>query len=175
MRIRVDKLAMVVVGAFGLYALYRLTQTSTSSQLTTPKPGKPAPLPVTTGPLPTVAGPIPAPPTSISMVEGGPLQLGQARWYHGRLETMQQPAPFSDNASRKQLVAALTGMGFNQVQVFMTPTEAQGDIFQAFALANPGKGTRWFRVRWPLQLENTLPFPARPPQMVLLWNAAAPS
>ena len=57
----------------------------------------------------------------------------------------------------------------------MSPQEAAQDIFQAFALANPGKSTRWFRARWPLVLEGPQPLPSRPAGLVLLWAAAAPT
>lgn len=167
---RVDKLLMLGVGALGLYAVYRLTQTSAASQLPDgqPKQPRPTPVPILEGPLPDAPGVIPPAPASLDLVQGSPLHLQPGRWYHGRLET--GPGPFSPSATREQLRSALVAMGFDgnpfrpeqQPHVFMTPQEAAQDIFQAFALANPGRGTRWFRARWPLVLEGPQPLPSRP-------------
>jgi hypothetical protein len=179
MKIDAHHLVMIGVVGTGLYALWRLTQTSSSSpqtpsQLSTPT--RPTPLNIPPGPLPSVPGPLPPLPTStILFVNGSPLHLRPAAWYHGRLETNGQASPFSPSSSREQIAQGLASMGFGQVQVFMTPQEAAQDIFQPFALAGAATGTRWFRARWPLMIEGGYPTPTRPAALSLLWEAAPPA
>jgi hypothetical protein len=165
---RPDKLLMLGVVGLGFYAAYRLLTSTTSTSLP-PPPDKPNPLPVPTGALPLNAGPLPSPPANISTVDGDPLNLRGGQWYHGRLE-------LSPSATREQVSGQLLTMGFKNLSVYVTPLEASQDIFQAFALANPGAGTRWFRARWPLfdDIGNVRPKPRRPNGLAILWVAAPP-
>lgn len=164
---------MLTVVGVGIYAAIRLAKTSAGTPQTPNQLAKPTPLDVPSGPLPNLPGPTPPLPSNIRFIEGSPLKLEPAAWYHGRLET-RPGGLWSASSSRELIQRGLENMGFSRVQVFMTPQEAAQDIFQSFALANPGSGTRWFRARWPLVIERPLVYPGRFSDLTLLWQAAPP-
>lgn len=164
---------MVGVGALGLYAIYRLVQTPKPSEehITPMIPTREPPTPVIVPPgtLPDQPGAMPTPPADIAVVQGPVLQLTPGSWYHGRIETM--------NDAREKVQQDLQTLGFGNISVFQTPQEAATDIFQPFALANPGRGTRWFRARFPAFLPDgnaTNPNVPRLPGLVVIWRAAPP-
>lgn len=187
---RVDKVLMFGVGALGLYAVYRLVSNPKEQppEHVTPifpqDQRRPDQVFVPAGTLPDLPGVIPAAPTDIAMVtldQSPTMRLTPGAWYHGRLETTHQTRELRSiepSSNAEEIQRALNALGFGNIFVFMTPQEAATDIFQPFALANPGKGTRWFRARLPafhMDGNPVSPDVVKPPGLVLLWRAAAPA
>lgn len=183
----------LMLGGLGLVAAYYLLKAPKPSEphvtpmIPTREP-PPTPVVIPPGALPDQPGMMPAPPADIAVAAGPTLQLTPGSWYHGRIETSNPETPFLPRVPqpldpvtwttpREKLQQDLEVLGFGNVSVFMTPQEAAIDIFQPFALANPGKGTRWFRARLPAFLQTGFPpnpnIP-RPPALVVIWRAAPP-
>ena len=151
---RADKLLMLGVVGLGAYAVYRLSKTDTQ-----PRPDnelKPTPI------VPPNKGPLL--PENFPLLVGNPIHLTNSRAYRGRLETTDQPAPFSPSSSREDIQRALEVLGFSNPQVFVTASEAAGN-FPEFSLANSTPASRWFYGRW---LGPTTDAP-RPNAVNLIW------
>lgn len=166
---RVDKLIMLGVGALGLYAVYRIVTNPPSSAL---PPAGVAPHPqvpqvINLLGLPELPGPIP-PPTGQDVKTGDVFDVENNRWYRGRIETLPAGGAFASALTREQIQAKLASLGFDHVLVDMDPNEAMVDIPVPFALANPGKGTRWFWARWSQPTTKL----SRPQGMVLFWTSS---
>lgn len=185
--LRAEQWLMIGVGALGLYAIYRMTRAAGPSTPLVPADpngrGSATPISVPVTALPDRPSPVTIPPSStVQILVGSTLPLRAAGWYQGRIETVGVSgaisAVFSPTDSRAQLIQKLTGFGFTNVDVYVTPQEASQDIYQAFALEGAGKGTRWFRARWPFVNAAGGAVPAtilRPSGMVLVMLAAPPS
>lgn len=173
---RADQWLMIGVGALGVYAVYRLVQPVKPEEVRPepeprpyPQDRGPAPTPVIVpgGALPPSAGPLPPPPPGLSVIQTDPMLLTPAAWYHGRLE-------LAPTATATDVANILSRLGLTDLRVFSTPQEAATDIFQPFALANPGQGTRWFRARLPFTTDSRPVNVPRPRELVLIWHAAPP-
>lgn len=176
---RADQWLMLGVVGIGAYAVYRIARAEGSSQalpadkvppplnpVFAPAPPRPAPAPapdVTN--LPAMPGPIAAPPPGFALETGADpnkperaIQLKNSFAYQGRYE--------------EPLSAQLRNL-FEAFQTFdLAGARAAG--FPVFALANPGKNTRWFYGRY---LGPTTGVPGgvasviveRPNELKLLW------
>lgn len=169
MNFRADQLLMLGVVGLGAYALYRMTQATPGQTPANAGPMGPTPqapsaptgsnLPERPG-LPGPFGqefprvPVIALPNAVPTIH-----LTNSRAYQGRIETISsagraQSMPFSPIAEAEVIASGLRGLGFDAVQVFMTPEEAarpapDGEpIFSAATRANAGRGTRWFYGRY---------------------------
>lgn len=163
---RTDQWLILGVAGLGAYAVYRLVTTK-SNQLPPGPDGTLRPVlpdyPILDPSLPERPGAITLPADAVASF-GPAYALDNQRWYGGRIEsTIATQGPFSPAASRSQIQQALTDLGFAgsavrpdapeaaglplTVQVYMTPAEAQGHV-PDYAIANAGRGTRWFYARW---------------------------
>lgn len=152
MPLRADQWLMLGVVGLGGYAVYRLTQTTSSP----PPPDSPLNLPVEAG------SPSAAPPGFPLL--GDPVHLTNSRAYRGRIELGRGGLPA--NMSREQIESALVRLGFDAIRVYEDMQQA-APTFPAFALHGAGRGTRWFYGRWLGPTTDT----ARPAFLSLLWVA----
>lgn len=185
---RAEQWMLVGIVGIGAYAVWRLTQTTSADQPSAPPdqnpiihPPVPFPTPVVipAGALSNLPGVLPAPPANMVLETGPTLNLQPAAEYHGRLETIsagghESAPPFSSTSAQADIENALKAMfGFNIVHVFMTPQAAAQDLFNAYSLSTPGRGTRWFRARFPFVMDNPPnPKPVRPTELVLFGKTA---
>jgi len=177
MPLRADQVLMLGVAALGGFALYKLLIAPKDQ---TPKGDVPQPLPqrpqTPNMGLPNIPGPASLPagyaviPVQQLMPNAVPtIHLTNSRAYQGRIETIDeqgrtQGMPFHPDASAEAIATGLTALGFDAVQVFMSPEAAAG-VFPREALANPGRGTRWFYGRYTAPTMDT----ASPEGLKLLW------
>ena len=180
---RAEQWMMLGVVGIGAYAVYRMTKT-TPDQAPTDQPPivhppKPTPVVVPPGVLPDLPGVLASPPTNMVLETGPTMSLQPAAEYHGRLETIssaghESAPPLSSTSSQADIENALKSMfGFNVVHVFMTPQAAAQDLFNAYSLSSPGRGTRWFRARFPFVADNPPnSHPSRPTELVLFGKTA---
>jgi hypothetical protein len=171
---------MLGVVGVGAYAVYRLVK----SEPTPSFPSHPDDTPLLN--LPTVPGVV-APPAGSTAITGDLAGLRVGGWYAGRVETINaqgaaETSAFRPDADAQALTQALTALGFAgaggradapdagppTVQVYMNPSAAAPHL-PGYALASPGRGTRWFYGRW---VGGTSP---RPSAMVLLLRSVPPS
>lgn len=151
---RADQWLILGVAGLGAFALYRLASASNASRPSLPGDDREPITPrIPTGSLPERPGPAPAPPGVVSAIAGNQLSLANSRAYRGRLETIDaagraNPFPFSPNATSDQLAATLESLGFDGARAFLTPEDATAGGFAPWAIANAGRGTRWFYGRW---------------------------
>jgi len=153
---RADKLVMLGVGAMGLYAVYRMLKTD----------GKAPPTDSSSAPVPSSL------PTSLDarqvLTNPTALLLKAQTQYRMRLELQGGLPPFAESSSDAEVAAALTQLGFRDVQVFRTapswwPSGAE--------TSNPGPGSRFIVAQWG---PSTVSVP-RPKAVALIWQAKAPS
>lgn len=170
---RADKALMLGVVGVGLYAAYKLV---------TAKPNDPSREPPVFAPtnpqdnrvdvaLPVTAGMPDPPPANLNVLAGPALPLRGGAYYKGRIET----DPRATNGQIQALVASTFGVDPNAVQVFRLASDALASpnaIGQPWATARPGQGTRWIRFRVGALDSGTR---QRPPWLVVLWQAAAPT
>lgn len=153
----VTKLAMIGVVGFGAYAAFKM--------LNAPKllPGSPGIEPGTSE----------GPDASGLTVLGDPLSMKRLQYYRGRLElpdpTLQPMPPFNLQGDRAGLIAALTALGFDNVQVFMG-RDRMPDGWPPGTLKGMGDGTRFFQARW---MQEAMQLP-RPAQIRLMWLTRTP-
>lgn len=167
---RADQLLILGVAGLGLYALYRMGKArDTSQELENGGRTEPRPIPdIPTGALPERPG-IASLPSNVESLNSSPITLTNSRAYFGRIETVSPNGEFSvsfpPNASKADLINTISAFGFDGVRVYMTPQEAAQAIRVPEALANAGRGTRFFYGRWTGPTASI----ARPPEWALLW------
>lgn len=132
---------MLGVVALGTYAVYRMLGSQSNAFDSTSLPDK--------------AGPPGVPPPNSTVQTGPTLHVGLNRWYAGRFE---EPIP------------AFLDQGAWTVSEFGTPEEAAPHM-PPWAMANPGKDTRWFVATWTASKAVL----TRPPGLVLFWDTMRPS
>lgn len=174
MALRADQLLMLGVVGLGVYAVYRM-------QRVTPKPINPDDIPIL-----NPNGQVPFGDRVPNLATEPTIRMAADQWYSGRLDLpvgVARPGPpgsiqLSASATREMIEQELRQFGFNPVQVFMSPTEAQGHIPLPGALAAATEGSRWFSGRWsPALMPDQLPRTrvSRPMFLSLLWYTTNPT
>lgn len=171
---RADKILMVGVVLLGGYAVYRLV----TAPKVLPEPARPPTPPLPSkgegGPplgdasLPDAPGLIPAIASGTPLVSE-PWTLQKERGYQGVIETFGQRSPFSTSSPREEIKRALEALGFADVLVLMTPSEARGHV-PDWARDSAGRGTRWIHARWAAENRAV----AKPAAFRMLWIARPP-
>lgn len=180
MKLRADQLLMGAVVGLGAYAVYRLARASSGDQqgpVEAPTPAGPhVPIPGEDSSLPMQPTVLVVPPPEMATLGGSRLDrdLRQGIWYRIRLETYGSNPPFSPDSPREALQAGLGTMGFGPgpdgVLVFVNADEARAAGYPEWALAGPGRGTRWATARW---AKPTQPY-QRPPAFQAGWATHEP-
>lgn len=158
--LRAPEWIMLGVVGFGAYAVYRMARS--------PKPLPPSADDVPILSLPLLPG-APLPPAPGTLLVPGELNgLRSGDWFAGRVEGILErdlvELGFTGASTRPDAPNAPSA----KVAIYDL-NEARRAGFPSWALANPGRGTRWFYGRWAPEKR-----PARPPWLIALWRASPP-
>lgn len=154
-----SKLLMGGVVLLGGYAAYKMLQTSSKMPSSYPL-GEQGPK----------EGAIDA--SGLTLL-GDPLSMKKGQYYRGRLELpsarLQPHPPFNADGDQTGIAQALGALGFSDVRIFMSPSDAPSG-WPAGTLAASREGTRWFQGKWS---QEAMQLP-RPTQLRLLWVTRTP-
>ena len=143
--LRPDQLFMIGVAVIGVYAIWRLRRTRSTSPQTTE------------GTQPATDAPVVTDTPFTQDIVHRNIALNPGRRYSARLDLAARPNPISTDgldrrigasSSAQEVRVALEALGFANVQVFMNPTEAANRFLPAINSPAPTSVTRWFIADW---------------------------